>query len=104
MVEVLGIIGSICFALCSFPQAYLTHKQGHADGVSTAYVVLWLLGEICTLAYIPSLNSAPLYVNYVCNLMCLFVILKYKVFPRRDKVDARTPDTATLHPTDSTVD
>jgi len=83
MLEVIGWIGAACFALCAVPQAWECYKKGHGRGLSKAFLWLWVVGEVCTLAYmIPKLLWPPI-ANLAANLVFLVVILKYVYFPRR---------------------
>jgi uncharacterized protein with PQ loop repeat len=82
MLNVIGWLGSICFSICAIPQAVLSIKQGHSDGTSSLFLGLWLLGEVCTIAYVLPKLDYPLLVNYIGNLACLLVILRYKIRPR----------------------
>lgn len=84
MIEIIGWIGSFMLAVCGFPQAWLSWKQGHSNGVSSGLLWLWGGGEILTLGYVIALNSAPLTFNYVCNLISISIIVWYKVRPRNN--------------------
>lgn len=83
--EIIGWIGSIAFTFCAVPQAYKSYKDGHSDGLSLYYLLLWLIGEIFTIAYIFAKGDVPipLVANYVGNLFVLSIILKYKFYPRK---------------------
>jgi len=81
--QILGWAGSIGFATCCFPQVIQCVKQGHAHGISLSFLLLWLMGEVCC---IPAsiMEAGPIWwllTNYVINLLCLLVILFYKLFP-----------------------
>lgn len=80
--EILGWLGSICFALSAFPQALLAFRQGHSNGVASSMLALWLVGEVCTLIYVLPKGDLPLLFNYLTNLSLLLVIIRYKVWPR----------------------
>lgn len=82
MLEVIGWIGAVCFAVCAAPQAWLSYKQGHAKGLSWATLILWLVGEICALVYTLPTGLAPLIFNYAGNLLLLAVIIRYRAWPR----------------------
>jgi uncharacterized protein with PQ loop repeat len=81
---ILGWIGSIAFSLCGFPQAWKCHKDGHSNGLSTSFLALWALGEICTLTVVIS-QRMPMFmiINYTMNFVFLSVISYYKVKPRK---------------------
>ena len=80
--EYIGWIGSILFAACGIPQAYESYTKGNSNGLTWAFLLMWLGGEILTLAYIIPKMDWPLLFNYINNLICLLIILFYKVSPR----------------------
>jgi len=70
------------FSLCAIPQSWQSYKQGHGRGLSWAFLLMWLFGEILTICYVWPKQDMPLLVNYFLNLTCLAVILKYKIWER----------------------
>ena len=80
--EIIGFLGSILLACCGLPQAILSYKQGHSDGISLGFLLMWTLGEILTLIYITPKSDIPLLINYSTNLIFLIIIWKYKIFRR----------------------
>lgn len=78
MLEVLGWIGSVMFAVCGVPQAWQCYKTKSAQGLSWSFLSMWVIAELCTLAYILPTAQWPLIFNYTGNLLCLGVILFYK--------------------------
>lgn len=78
----IGYIGSILLAICGAPQAVLSIKQGHSEGISIYFLLLWTFGEIFTLIYIIPKLDIPLLLNYSSNILFLIIIWKYKLFPR----------------------
>jgi uncharacterized protein with PQ loop repeat len=83
--EIIGWIGATAFTFCAVPQAYKSFKDGHSDGLSLYYLLLWLIGEIFTIIYVVPQGKLPLTMNYIGNLIVLIVILKYKFYPRKRK-------------------
>lgn len=82
MVELLGWLGAICFAICGLPQTIKVVKDGHGDGLSKPFLWLWFWGEIFTLVYVCiGKFSWPLFFNYAVNLTFLSIMLKYNYFP-----------------------
>lgn len=80
--EVVGWIGSALFALCAVPQSYHSWKHKSSDGITWAFLLMWLWGEILTFSYVLTKpNVMPLLANYVVNFMLLLVIIWYKKFP-----------------------
>jgi uncharacterized protein with PQ loop repeat len=84
MLELIGWIGSVLLACCGIPQAYSSHKDGHSDGISHAFLWMWAIGEVLTFTYVLGFQtlSLPLIANYAVNILVLLVIIKYKYFPR----------------------
>jgi uncharacterized protein with PQ loop repeat len=81
--EVVGWLGAILFALCAVPQALISYKQGHSNGLSGWFLGMWLLGEILSLIYcIVVVKSIPILFNYSFSLLCLLIIGRYKIWPR----------------------
>lgn len=76
--SIVGWLGSICLGLCGLPQAYKCHKTKSAEGVSSAFLFLWLTGEIATLVYVVPKLDFPLICNYLFNIALICVILRYK--------------------------
>jgi len=86
VIESIGWLGAFFFAICAVPQAWQSWKEKHSDGLSTMFIVFWLLGEIFMLVYVvfqPELDW-PLIVNYVVNLLLTVVIAWYKLYPIKD--------------------
>ena len=73
----------ILLMLGGIVQAAKNYKQGHANGISTYYIVSILLGFITMLWYICLTNkSIPLIVNYVINIISFGIMTWFKFFPR----------------------
>ena len=83
LLELLGWIGATCFAICAFPQAYKSYKDGNSAGISWGLLSLWMVGELCMLAYISPKRDYPLILNYVGNIISVGIIIKYKILPRK---------------------
>lgn len=82
LLDVIGWVGSICFAVCAVPQAWQSWRQGHGEGLSWFFLGLWLAGELLVTIYIIPKQDWPLLFNYAVNMLCLAVIFKYKLRPR----------------------
>jgi uncharacterized protein with PQ loop repeat len=82
-VEIIGWIGSVCFALSGIPQAWKCYKSGHSRGLSWGFLGLWFVGEIFTLIYIVPTGNVPLIFNYSFNFLVLTVLLRYKIWERK---------------------
>lgn len=84
MIGLLGLIGSICFSISALPQAWHSYRLGRTNGISDLFLGLWATGEICTLLYVGLTTRDPyLLSNYVINGICLSVIIRYRILPRR---------------------
>ena len=77
-----GWLGSILLAICAVPLAYRSLVDGHSKGVDTLFLVIWTLGEICTLTYVLYNWDLPLILNYGLNLVFIGIVVYYKVKPR----------------------
>lgn len=84
MIEAVGWVGQLCFAICALPQAIQAYKDGHSNGVNPLFLLLWLVGEVLSLIYvgIAYSDAKPIIANYIVNLSLLSVILYFKFFPR----------------------
>jgi len=83
--SILGWIGSICFSLCGLPQAHKAYQDGHCNGLSSAFVLAWMAGELCYVAAVLLEFGwvGWMMFNYILNTLCLIVILRYKFWPTR---------------------
>jgi len=85
--ELLGWLGVFLFTVSCIPQVLKCHKDGHAEGLSWSFLVIWLLGEIVTLIYViigdyqTGYWHWPLVVNYVLTGLLVTVMIRYKIFP-----------------------
>ena len=78
MIEVIGWIGGICLAVCALPQAIKSYRTKSSGDLSLSFVLLWLVGELLTVAYILTTTMQwPLLINYSINILCLLVIIRY---------------------------
>lgn len=81
----LGWTGHILFAISALPQAWLSYKQGHSQGISWGLLYMWFGGEAIAIIYGLYENvPMPLMVNYLVNFSCLLVIIRYRKFPRQE--------------------
>jgi len=64
--------------LCALPQAIASYRTKDSSGISFLFLLLWLGGEVLTLLYIVGTSmQLPLIANYLFNILCLIVILRY---------------------------
>ncbi len=81
--ETIGWIGSIMFAMCALPQAIKSVRDGHSDGLSWGFLMMWLIGEVFTLIYVAPKGHIPLIANYAGNLVLLQIMIYYKIWRRK---------------------
>lgn len=78
--QYLGWIASVLFALCGAPQAWMSFKTKHSDGISWLMLIFWFVGELLMMVYVlVNYLDVPLMVNYICNLFFVGVMIWYKV-------------------------
>ena len=75
-------LGATMLALCGLPQAIKSCHTGKADDISWAFLVLWGGGELFMLIDRLPKQDWALIANYLCNLIFIVIILKYKLCPR----------------------
>lgn len=81
MIELTGWLGGVLLAWCAVPQVIQCVKQGHAQGVSWAFLGMWGIGEILTLIYVLYSRTEvdlPLVFNYSVNTVFIGVIAWYR--------------------------
>ena len=82
--HLIGLIGSLLLALCAFPEALSAIETGECK-VGYRMLILWGLGEILMTIYnYQTHNDMWLYINYLLNILFIGIMLKYKMFPRRE--------------------
>lgn len=82
--DAIGWIGTAAFAACALPQAAKCVNDGNSDGLSWGFLLLWLIGELCTIVYVLNTSAdVVLLVNYLGNLGFLIVMLWFKIYPRK---------------------
>jgi hypothetical protein len=79
MKEALGYLGFVLLATCAGPLVLTTIQQGHANGIDSTFLALWLAGEVAMLGHV-SLTGAtfPIRANYVANTIMVSIISWYK--------------------------
>lgn len=85
MIQLIGYIGSLAYAICGLPQAVLSIKNGHSQGVSRGYAFLSLFGSLFSLIYAFPRNDYVLMLNFGANIIVWTIILKYSFFERTGK-------------------
>lgn len=80
--EVIGWLGSIFFAICCIPQAFMSYRKRDASNISWLFLVMWILAEVCSIVAMIGGGlpwSTAIMFNYILNSCCLVVILYVKV-------------------------
>jgi len=72
--------GALLLSYCGLPLLIETIHDGHADGVSLSFLLMWYIGEILMLIGTFKLKNKPLTFNYGLNTIMISIILWYKVF------------------------
>lgn len=85
LVEIVGVIGAVAFALSGIPQAIQSVRLGSSRGMAGGTVALWMVGEVAMLAYVLAKYPSDLALvgNYAVNLFLVGTIAWLWVFPRR---------------------
>jgi uncharacterized protein with PQ loop repeat len=81
VVEIAGWVGGLLLSWCAVPQVLYCVRQGHAQGVSWAFLGMWGFGEIFTLAYVLGSRDSldwPLLMNYSVNIVFISIIAWYR--------------------------
>ena len=88
MKEIVGLIGSICFAISAWPQAWLSYKTKSAKGVKWSFILLWLSGSVFSTFYAIYTGQFVLLPNYVSGGLGITIVLVIKMMERnRDLTD-----------------
>jgi len=80
--EVVAWMATVILSLCGIPQAIKVFKEGHAEGISGAFIVMYLTGSSLNLIYVISLWELPLIAGTITGLFCVSTYAFYKLFPR----------------------
>lgn len=83
MIQIIGYIGSIAYALSGIPQAILSIKNGHSRGVSRGFAMLSVIGSSLSLIYALPRGDYVLLLNFGANIIVWGTVLKYSYFERR---------------------
>ena len=73
MTEVLGVIGSVCFAISGVPAAVEAIRK-RTCAYNWSFLGLWFVGEACCIGYALLTGQWVLLLNYIPNMACLLVL------------------------------
>lgn len=85
MINAVGWLGSILFALCAVPQVYTTWTTHDVSGLSLVFVLMWFAGELFSAIYLVwddikhNTRHYPIYFNYTLNTACVTYLLFAKL-------------------------
>lgn len=85
MHSLIGFIGAAFFAFCGIPQCYQVYVDGNADGISLAFILMQIGGNIFSAIYIFQNNlktrrwMLPQYMNYSIAFICMLYLLVMKL-------------------------
>ena len=89
MQEMIGLIGSLCFAFSSWPQAYYSWRTKSAKAIKWSFIMLWLSGALFSTIYALYYQKYILLPNYLCcgagTLVILYVRIKEYLREKREK-------------------
>lgn len=74
--DVIGIVGSICFAVSGLPPAYEAYKA-RSCSYSKLFLALWFVGESSCIIYAVAKGTYPLLLNYLPNMACLLILIRF---------------------------
>lgn len=83
MIQIIGYIGSLAYALSGIPQAILSIKNGHSHGVSRGFSSLSVIGSLLSLIYAIPRGDYVLMLNFTANIIVWGTVLKYSYFERK---------------------
>ncbi|MBE6444600.1 MAG: hypothetical protein E7019_00880 [Alphaproteobacteria bacterium] len=79
MQEFIGLIGSVCFALSSWPQACLSLRTKTAKGIQWSFLWLWVLGSFFCTIYAVYMGKYVLLPNYIIGGGGALIVLLVKI-------------------------
>ncbi len=85
LADAIGWVGSVAFAVCGLPQAWNCVRTRTAKGISTGFIGLWFLGEVC---YVVSILMKYGWVswmmfNYISNIVSIVIIGYFAILDSR---------------------
>lgn len=85
IIQVIGYLSSIIFAVALSPQVWRTYKTGNAKALAPLFLHLSFSGEALMAAYIILQHSwdLPLLISCFMNMLFLSVIYRYLYWPRK---------------------
>ena len=78
VVNIVGILGSVCIALSLFPQTIKTIQKQSMDEISLPFVFVTMVGAGCQLLYGIYYSIIPMIIANVCVLCNTIILISYK--------------------------
>lgn len=79
MFEFIGLVGSICFAVSSYPQVWYTIRTKDTQSVSLSFLIIFLIGAFSFSSYAILTKQYILLPNYLFCALGFTIILSYKI-------------------------
>lgn len=79
LVDIIGILGSLCIALSLFPQTIKTIQKRSMNEISLPFVIVTMVGACCQLFYGVYYRVIPMIIANVCVLCNTIILITYKI-------------------------
>ncbi len=86
MHEITGLLGSLLFAVCSWPLAYDSWRRQSAAEIKWSFVIVWFLAAVFSAVYAICTRKYVLLPNYISGGAGILVVICVKM--REKKRDA----------------
>ena len=83
MIEIIGLLGSLLFAVSSWPQAYKAVFLHTTEGVSVLFMLLLMLGGVCSASYAVLTKQYILLPNYISGASGITVVFICRILERK---------------------
>ena len=80
LVDIVGILGSVCIAFSLFPQTIKTIQKRSMDEISLPFVFVTMVGACCQLMYGLYYRVIPMIIANVCVLSNTIILITYKIY------------------------
>ena len=82
LVNIVGILGSVCIALSLFPQTIKTIQKQSMDEISLPFVFVTMVGASCQLLYGIYYTIIPMIIANICVGCNTVILITYKYYLR----------------------
>lgn len=79
VMDFVGLIGSLCFAFGSWPQAYQAWKTKKVEGVSLLFTSLCFAGGFCSSIYALLTRQFVMLPNFMVGAAGLAIVIYYQL-------------------------